>query len=103
MMVASDVRWALMHEMRDAPEESFEALLTQMAPADLLLVQGWKIQSSPKMEVYRKANGKPLLYPDSDHIIAIASDSEPETTLPRFGIDDYDHIAQFVLEWTGLR
>jgi|ERR1017187_4857445 molybdopterin-guanine dinucleotide biosynthesis protein B len=102
-MVASDVRWALMHEMRDAPEESFEALLTQMAPADLLLVQGWKIQSSPKMEVYRKANGKPLLYPDSDHIIAIASDSEPETTLPRFGIDDYDHIAQFVLEWTGLR
>ena len=103
VMVASDVRWALMHEMRGTPEEPPEALLMRMAPVDLLLVEGWKLQPIPKIEVYRKANGKPLLYPDNDTIIAIASDLSVETTLPRFGIDDYDHIAQFVLESTGLK
>ncbi len=102
VMVASDLRWALMHEMRNAPEEAFEALLMRMAPVDLLLVEGWKMQPNPRMEVYRKANGKPLLHPDNDHIIAIASDSPLDTMLPRFGIDDYDHIAQFVLDSTGL-
>ena len=103
VMVASDVRWALMHEMRATPEETLEALLMRMAPVDLLLVEGWKLEPNPKIEVYRKANGNPLIYPDNDDIIAIASDSQVETTLPRFGIDEYDHITQFVLESTGLK
>jgi molybdopterin-guanine dinucleotide biosynthesis protein B len=103
VMVASDLRWALMHELCDTPEETLEALLMRMAPVDLLLIEGWKLHPNPRMEVYRKANGKPLLYPDNDHIIAIASDSPLDTTLPRFGIDDYDRIAQFVLESTGLK
>jgi molybdopterin-guanine dinucleotide biosynthesis protein MobB len=92
-----------MHELCDTPEETLEALLMRMAPVDLLLIEGWKLHPNPRMEVYRKANGKPLLYPDNDHIIAIASDSPLDTTLPRFGIDDYDRIAQFVLESTGLK
>ncbi len=103
VMVASGVRWALMHEMRDTPEEALEALLRRMAPVDLVLIEGWKLQPNPRMEVHRVANGKPLLHPDHDHIVAIASDMPVETMLPRFGIDDYDGIARFVLEWTGLR
>jgi len=103
VMVTSDVRWALMHEMRGAPERSLEEQIARMTPVDLLLVEGWKWQAIRKLEVYREANGKPLLYPDDGHIIAVASDVTVEAKLPRFAIDDYDRIAQFVLESTGLK
>ena len=103
VMVTSDVRWALMHEMRGAPEHSLEEQIARMTPVDLLLVEGWKWQAISKLEVYREANGKPLLYPDDGHIIAVASDVPVQTKLPRFGIGDYDGIAQHVLESTGLK
>jgi molybdopterin-guanine dinucleotide biosynthesis adapter protein len=103
VMVTSDVRWALMHEMRGATEATLEEQMARMTPVDLVLVEGWKWQPIAKLEVYREANGKPLLHPDDRHIIGIASDVPVQTALPRFGIDDYDRIGQFVLESTGLK
>jgi len=103
VMITSDVRWALMHELRDAREHTLEEQIARMTPVDLLLVEGWKSQAIQKLEVYRDANGKPLLYPGDRHIIGIASDVPVQTGLPRFGIDDCDRIAQFVLESTGLK
>jgi len=103
VMVTSDMRWALMHELRSEPEHALEQQIERMTPVDLLLVEGWKTQPIPKLEVYRKANGKPFLHPEDGHIIAIASDVAAETKLPRFAIDDYDRIAQFVLESAGLK
>jgi len=103
VMVTSDVRWALMHELRDESEHSLEEQIARMTPVDLLLVEGWKSQPIPKLEVYREANGKAPLFPGDQHIIAIASDVAVETGLPRFGIEDYDRIAQFVLDTTGLK
>ena len=103
VMVTSDVRWALMHELRGESEHTLEQQIERMAPVDLLLVEGWKSQPLPKLEVYREANGKPLLHPGDGHIVAIASDVPVETKLPRFEIGDYDGIAQHVLESTGLK
>ena len=103
VMVTSDVRWALMHELRGKSEHTLEQQIERMAPVDLLLVEGWKSQPLPKLEVYREANGKPLLFPGDGHIVAIASDVPVETKLPRFEIGDYDGIAQHVLESTGLK
>lgn len=103
VMVTSAVRWALMHEMRGEPEHSLQQHIERMTPVDLLLVEGWKWQPMPKLEVYREANAKPLLYPGDGHIIAVASDVPVHTKLPRFGIDDYDGLARFVLESTELK
>jgi molybdopterin-guanine dinucleotide biosynthesis adapter protein len=103
VMVTSDVRWALMHEMRGAPEQTLDEQIARMTPVDLLLVEGWKSQPMPKLEVYREANGKSLLHPGDPHIIAVASDVAIETRLPRFSIDDYDRIAAFVLESARLK
>ncbi len=102
-MVTSDVRWALMHEMRGTTEATLEEQMARMTPVDLLLVEGWKWQPIAKLEVYRKANGKPLLHTGDGHIIAIASDVPVGSKLPQFAIDDYDRIAQFVLESTELK
>lgn len=103
VMITSDVRWALMHELRGTREPTLEEQMDHMSPVDLLLVEGWKWQPIPKLEVYREVIGKPLLHPDDRDIIGVASDVPVKTTLPNFGIGDYDRIAQFVLESTGLR
>src|SRR5882724_3884721 len=75
VMVSSANRWALMHEHRGAPETSLEALLERMSPVDLVIVEGFKQHSHPKLEVHRAALGKPLLCHDNPAIVAVASDT----------------------------
>ncbi|HTZ35158.1 MAG TPA: molybdopterin-guanine dinucleotide biosynthesis protein B [Stellaceae bacterium] len=102
VMVASARRFALMHELREAPEPAFEALLARMAPVDLLLVEGFKAHAHPKLEVHRPSLGKPFLYPDDPHIVAIASDAALTVTLPVLALADAAAIADFIVENTGL-
>jgi molybdopterin-guanine dinucleotide biosynthesis protein B len=97
VLVASSMRWALMHELRDAAEPSLAALLARMCPVDLVLVEGFKRDRHPKIEVHRTANAKPLLYPGDRSIVAIASDVvPPDLTIPRYDLDDTEGIADVV-------
>ncbi len=103
VLVASASRWALMHEHRGAPEPSADALIRHMTPVDLLLIEGFKREPHPKLEIYRQANGKPLLHPDDPHIVAVASDVPlPQSPLPVLSIDDIAGIAAFVISHCGL-
>jgi molybdopterin-guanine dinucleotide biosynthesis protein B len=103
VMVGSANRWALMHELRGAAEPSMRELIARMGAVDLLLVEGFKRDSHDKLEVFRRANGKPLLAPDDPHVVAIASDAPvPETALPVLDLNDVPAIAGFVLRHTGL-
>ena len=103
VLVTSGRRWALMHELRDAPEPAIEDLLPRMAAVDLLLIEGFKRQSHDKLEVHRPALGKPLLCPEDPKIVAVASDAPlPEVTLPRLDLDDIEAIADFVVAHCGL-
>jgi len=98
VLVASANRWALMHEHRGAPEPTAAALMRQMTPVDLLIVEGFKREPHPKLEVYRQANGKPLLHPDDAHIVAVASDvALPRASLPVLPLDDIVGIADFII------
>jgi molybdopterin-guanine dinucleotide biosynthesis protein B len=103
VLVASANRWALMHEHRGAPEPKASELMQHMTPVDLLLVEGFKREPHPKLEVYRVANGKPLLHPDDPYIVAVASD-EPliGLHLPLLSIDDVPGIADFIIAHCGL-
>ncbi len=99
VMVASSVRWALMHEHRGAREPGLQELLAKMTPVDLVLVEGFKGEDISKLEVYRPSVGKAPLYPEDPHIVALASDERlPATKLPQFSLDDVDSIARFILE-----
>lgn len=96
VLVASDTRWALMHELAGASEPSLTELLARMSPADIVLVEGFKRSAIPKMEVFRADNGKPALHPDDDTIIAIASDTAfPEAGRRVLPLDDVAAIADF--------
>lgn len=103
VMVSSANRWALMHEHRGAPEPALEALIPHMTPVDLLIVEGFKAYPHDKLEVFRRAVGKPLICAEDKHVVAVASDGPvPETKLPVLDLDDIDAIAGFVLRHTGL-
>jgi molybdopterin-guanine dinucleotide biosynthesis adapter protein len=86
------------HELRDGPEPSLAELLAKLGPADLVIIEGFKRHAHPKLEVYRAAVGKPLIYPQDDCVVAIASDSAlPRAQLPVLMLDDIEAIATMLV------
>ncbi len=102
VLVTSSRRWALMHELRGAAEPALSELTQRMSPCDLLLVEGFKRESIPKLEVYRAQVGEPLIHPHDHNIVAVASDVRLETKLPQFDLNAPAEIAAFVLRHVGL-
>ena len=103
VMLVSDHRWVLMHELRGQAEPSLEEQMARMSPCDLVLVEGFKATAIPKLEVHRAANHKPLIYPDNANVVALASDIRIESPLPWFDLDDLDAIADFILRHQELK
>ena len=102
VLLATPNRWALMHELRDAPEPPLDALLERFSPVDLVLIEGYKNEAHPKIEAFRAVNGKRPLAEENGTIRALASDSPLETVLPLFDLDDTGAIADFILNEVGL-
>lgn len=96
VLVSSSNRWALMHELRGASEPPLIELLARMSRVDLVVVEGFKAEPLPKIEVHRLANAKPALYPADPWIVGIATDAEFQTDLPRAHLDDIDTVAAMV-------
>lgn len=98
VMISSANRWALMHELKGAPEPSLADLIERMSPVDLLLVEGFKWEAHPKLEVHRPSVGKPLLQPDDAHIVAVASDMPlPGLDVPVLNLADVAGVADFIM------
>ncbi len=103
VLLASSSRWALMHELRSAPEPRFRDLLARLSPVDLVLVEGYKRDDHPKIETHRAAAGRPLLASEDGTICAVASDTAlPDLNVPLFDLDDTRAIADFILSEVGL-
>ncbi|HIF9222411.1 TPA: bifunctional molybdopterin-guanine dinucleotide biosynthesis adaptor protein MobB/molybdopterin molybdotransferase MoeA [Photobacterium damselae] len=100
MLISSRFRRALVTETPEV-EAELPHLIKQLDQSvlDLILVEGFKTVSFPKIELHREEIGKPWLYPDDSNIIAVASDSKPETTLPTLDINDLDAITSFVVNY----
>ncbi|HEX9463272.1 MAG TPA: molybdopterin-guanine dinucleotide biosynthesis protein B [Alphaproteobacteria bacterium] len=103
VLVSSARRFALMHELRGAPEPTLEDLISHMTPVDLLLVEGFKNHPHDKLEVHRASLGKPLLCTEDRRIIAVASDAPiARLPVPRLDIDDFGSIADLIVAHCGL-
>lgn len=103
VLLATPHRWALMAELRGAPEPDLEAMLAQLAPVDLVLIEGYKAAPHPKIEAFRAVNDKPPLAESKEGIRAIAADALPgPSPLPVFDLDDTEAIADFIAQELGL-
>ena len=102
VLLASRNRVALMTELRGASEPPLEALLTQLAPCDLVLVEGYKRDGHAKVEAHRAETGNALIAPEDPTIKAIASDTPMTLDRPVFDLNDTSAIADFILAEVGL-
>jgi molybdopterin-guanine dinucleotide biosynthesis protein B len=94
VIISSAKRWAILHELREEDKWDLGALLAKMSPVDLVLVEGFKRDAFPKVEIHRAENGKPLLHPDDPHIVAVAADTAlPQAKVPVIDLNDIDVIA----------
>ena len=99
VIISSAKRWAILHELRDQAEWDLPALVGKMSPVDLVLVEGFKRDAFPKLEIHRAANGKPLIQPEDPYIVAIASDTAlPHAKVPVVDLDDVEEIANLLLK-----
>jgi molybdopterin-guanine dinucleotide biosynthesis adapter protein len=97
VLVSSERRWALMHELRGAGEPKLPELLAKMSRVDLVVVEGFKREPLRKIEVHRLGNGKATLFPDDPDIVGIATDAALKTALPVAHLDDIPAVAAMML------
>jgi molybdopterin-guanine dinucleotide biosynthesis adapter protein len=98
VLIGSARRWALVHELRSDAEPPLAALLDRLSPVDLVIIEGYKAERHPKLEVHRAAVGKPLLSPNDPAIVAIASDTPlPMAKVPVVDLDDIDRIVDILM------
>lgn len=104
--LASAARWAVMHELRGAPEPPLEALLRRLAPVDLVIAEGYKRAGHPKIEVWRRAAGHPLMAPHMPTIRAVAADgpvAAPGLAVPVLPLGNTVGITDFLLRDLGIQ
>ncbi len=103
MLICSSRRTAIMIENEQEHEPDLQDILSHINPdsIDLVLVEGFKLWSFPKIELHRPAIGKPLLFPDDDNMIAIAHDGSLaiKPNIPVLDINNTQQIAEFVIHF----
>ena len=107
VMLLSNRRWALMHELRGAAEPDLAEQIALLSPCDLVLIEGYKEAPYPKLEVHRAANDKPLMAATNpENIVAVASDAAISLPIgldvPLLDLADRNAIANFILSYLEL-
>ncbi len=99
VLIASVNRYALMHELRGAPEPSLPELLAKLSPVDLVVIEGFKTARYSKLEVFRAEVGKPALHLDDPFVVGIVSDTPFSASgRPVVSIEDIDAVVGLMLE-----
>jgi molybdopterin-guanine dinucleotide biosynthesis adapter protein len=103
VVLASANRFALMREHR-GPEPELTVILSRLAPVDLVLVEGYKRDNHPKVEVWRAQTGQPLIQPTDPTVRAVASDTvlPAPVTVPLLDLNNASGVADFILAEVGL-
>lgn len=103
VVLASAHRHAILTEHRGAPEPALTDILARLAPVDLVLVEGYKRDAHPKVEVFRAAAGHALIQPGDPLVRAVATDADlPALPVPVLDLNDTRAVADFILRETGL-
>ncbi|WP_173009360.1 molybdopterin-guanine dinucleotide biosynthesis protein B [Methylobacterium sp. P1-11] len=99
VLVSSGRRWAQVHELGDEEEATLAQLLRRISPCDLIVVEGYKREPIPKIEVHRVDNGRPPIHPLDATIVGIASDvGFPASGLPVVDLNDTEAVTRLMLD-----
>lgn len=100
VIIASGIRWALLHELSSGPEPSLQELMTRLSPVDLVLVEGFKANLHPKIEVHRPSQGSAPIWPNRSDVVAVACDTPPtDCDRPLLPLNDPSHVVAWALRF----
>lgn len=101
-LLTSSHRWALVTENEHEEVSSLNDMISRLDlnTLDIVFIEGYKQEQFPKIELHRAELDKPLLYPNDDSIIAIASNDKISNLgpLPLLDINQPEKIADFILQ-----
>lgn len=103
VLVSSGNRWALIHELRNESEISLDAALSKLAPVDLVLIEGYKLDQHPKLQVFRPEINNDLMTDAIPNIVAIASDQTVASQVPVLDLNNVSEIADFILQYLKIK
>jgi len=97
-----------MHELRGAPEPTLDEQLQLLEPCDIVLIEGYKAAAVPKLEIHRPSHGKPPLWPENPHVVAVASNVGAgalglDCPLPVLPLDEPAVVASFILDYLDIQ
>ena len=102
VLIASEKRWVLMHENSDELQPSLTDLIKKLSKVDLVLVEGFKQERHPKIEVVRKVRDQNLIAENDPTILAVASDVDISTEKTCINLNDTIAIANFIGNYLEL-
>lgn len=109
VLLGSSRRWVLMTELDDDMHDGdglpLQKLVQQVdqRSTDMILVEGFKSEAIPKIEVFRASCGTPLLMNEDRHIVAVASDMRFSTDIPVLDLNATEDVADFILDWLAIQ
>ena len=103
VLITSSQKWVLMHELRGEQEPNLRHQMKRLSQCDLVLVEGFKKEPIPKLEIHRAAIRQPLLQPNDPYIIAIASDTQVQSKVPLLDLNDPQQISEFILRHLEIK
>jgi molybdopterin-guanine dinucleotide biosynthesis adapter protein len=101
VLLASGQKWALLHEVKNEPEPSLDALVERLSPCDLVLVEGYKQAAIAKLEVHRSGTGHAYLYPQDAYILALVSDEKIALPIPVMDLNEPAEVVEFIVQILG--
>jgi molybdopterin-guanine dinucleotide biosynthesis adapter protein len=104
VVIASPFRYAIVKELNGAHEPSLDELAARLSHADLVIVEGFALETLPRLEVVRPSTGVAPLYQTDVEILAVASD-EPQSidaSMPVLPLNDIERIGRFICDTLGL-
>lgn len=102
VLLSGPGRWALVGELRGAEEPSLAECLRRLGECDLVLVEGFKRENIPMIEVHRPAYGRSLMAPEKAEIVAVATDGAVATALPILDLNATAAIAEFIVAFLAV-
>lgn len=103
VLVSSVNRWALIHELRNENEISLNTVLSKLTPVDLVLVEGYKHDEHPKLQVYRPDVNNELMVDSIPNIVAVASNQPLTSTVPVLNLNNIEEVADFILRFFSMK
>ena len=96
IIVSSSKRWTKIVELKHKSEKKLNELLKELDSPDIVIIEGFKEASHPKIEIIKK-NSNDYLFPKIKNVLGLVSDNKIDTNLPQFKRKEIDKIAKFIL------